>query len=584
MSGLTLGDGLQNVISGLGLGGDKNSYNRYAQTYISVGQINAAYRTSGLCRKVHDLKPQEMTRAGRDWQADARDITALTTTEATLGVWAKLRRGLEYATRYGGAALVIGVDRGDPSTPLLPAQVRKGDLKFIHVLTRHQISTPEMDWNAYSPYYGEPEYYQLRDGTIVDPSRVIPMIGQALPDPDLGEFWGDPLLMSLWTAISNSDLVQETIAALLPEIKSDTIAIPGLTRQLATQQYEQLLMRRVQMAQLFQSMFNVKLIDSGDGTEGSGEKWETRQISTSGYPELMTAFIGRVAAETDIPVTRLAGISPGGMQSTGKGEQQDFEKHISARQELDLRPVLDRLDPILVRSALGSDVPYWTFAPLSQLSEVERADVQYKRAQAFVARVNTGTINADALADAELNSMIESGDYPGLEQSIAKYGTQPEDPPEDDGTDPSAIVPVGDALPRTLYVRRDVVNTADITAWARAQGFTDIVPDLHVTIMYSRTPVDWIKMGEAYDATLTIDAGGPRVVEPLGTATAVLMFSSSSLAWRNMAMREAGAQFDYPEYQPHVTISYGKAPDLATVEPYRGKIVFGPEIFEEVKP
>lgn len=590
MNALTLSDGLQNVIAGLGGAGDKLTYNRYVTTHISSAQVDAAYRTSGLCRKVHDLKPQEMTRAGRDWQTDATDITTLTQAEKTLGVWAKLRLALEYAARYGGAAIVLGIDRGAPDTPLRPEMVRRGDLKFITVLTRDQITIEEIDQNPYSPFYGEPEYYRFRDGTVVDPSRVIPVIGQPLPNSDIGQFWGDPLLMSLWNAISNSDLVQSTIAALLPEIKADTLGIPGLTRQLATAEYERLLMKRVQTASLFQSMFNVKLIDSGDGAEGSGEKWETRQLNVSGYPELMTAFMGRVAAETDIPVTRLAGISPGGMQSTGKGEQVDFEKHISARQELDLRPIVDRLDQYLIPSALGArpNGLYWTFAPLSQMSEAERAEVQYKRAQAYQIRMNAGGINPDALSDAEVNSMIESGDYPGLEQSIAAHGLLSEEPePEDD---PSAIVPVGDAAPRSLYVRRDVVNVDELMAWAAEQGFTDIVPDMHVTIMYSRTPVDWIKMGDDYrDMTgdgkgqLVIKPGGPRVVEPLGSATAVLMFASSDLSWRNHEMREAGASFDYPDYQPHVTISYGKTPDLATIQPYRGRIVFGPEIFEEIR-
>ena len=44
------------------------------------------------------------------------------------------------------------------------------------------------------------------------------------------------------------------------------------------------------------------------------------------------------------------------------------------------------------------------------------------------------------------------------------------------------------------------------------------------------------------------------------------------------------ASFDFEQYQPHVTVTYAKPEglDLATVEPFRGKLEFGPEIFEEV--
>lgn len=144
-----------------------------------------------------------------------------------------------------------------------------------------------------------------------------------------------------------------------------------------------------------------------------------------------------------------------------------------------------------------------------------------------------------------------------------------------------------DARPRSLYVRRDVLNASEIAAWAEGQGIADLMPDLHVTIAFSRTAVDWIKMGADYrDADgkggFTIAPGGPRVVEPLGEMTAVLMFASSDLSYRNMSMREEGASWDHADYQPHMSLT--RAPiDLATIKPYRGKIELGPEVFEEVR-
>ena len=144
-----------------------------------------------------------------------------------------------------------------------------------------------------------------------------------------------------------------------------------------------------------------------------------------------------------------------------------------------------------------------------------------------------------------------------------------------------------DSVPKTLYVRRDVTNVKDIVAWARKQGFENIVPDLHVTIIYSKASVDWIKMGEPFEERLEIKAGGPRVVEPLGDQGAiVLMFASSALCWRHEDMTRRGASHDYEEFQPHITISYDPGPKvlggLAKLEPYRGPIVLGPEIFEDI--
>lgn len=48
-----------------------------------------------------------------------------------------------------------------------------------------------------------------------------------------------------------------------------------------------------------------------------------------------------------------------------------------------------------------------------------------------------------------------------------------------------------------LYVYRPVVNADVIIAWAKAQGFTTTLPasDMHVTICYSKEPVDWQAAG-----------------------------------------------------------------------------------------
>jgi hypothetical protein len=50
-------------------------------------------------------------------------------------------------------------------------------------------------------------------------------------------------------------------------------------------------------------------------------------------------------------------------------------------------------------------------------------------------------------------------------------------------------------------------------------------------------------------------------------------------------IKEGGATWDYADYQPHLTLTWQAAEDmnLADVEPYRGPIELGPEIFEEIR-
>lgn len=76
---------------------------------------------------------------------------------------------------------------------------------------------------------------------------------------------------------------------------------------------------------------------------------------------------------------------------------------------------------------------------------------------------------------------------------------------------------------------------------------------------------------------------GKRAVERFDGGAVVLRLDSPELQRRWRELRDAGASWDYPDYRPHVTITYdGDGVDLDAVEPYAGPLIFGPEEFAEV--
>lgn len=620
----TLADGYHNLMSRLGMGDDRSTAAGYYVPIIPQQQLEAAYRSSWLTRKVHDLPPFEMTRAGRNWQAEKEQIESLEKVEIDLRLWLKLRQVLTTARLHGGAALVLGVRQGSPEQPLRLEALTKDTLRYIFVASRHQLFAPQgFDTDPESDFFGQPAMWEMRGArgnrVNIHPSRVITFHGAPLPPgsvtlSQIDQFWGDPLLISIKSAIDNAETSQAAVATLLHEMKQDVISIPGLTEQIATEGAEEVLAKRIRAIAQFKSMFSALLLDAGTGGDnGEGaEKWETRQLSFAQHPELLRSFLGIVAGAADIPVTRLMGESPGGMQSTGKGEQDDFNRMISAKQKADLTPALARLDEILIRSTLGSRPPeiYSEFAPLEEADPTQDSENEKREAETVEIYTRTALIPNDALAKAAANRLIESGRWPGLDKAIEESDQELGEPPPVDETllpDPAnendvqqmaqrgtitrdmAIVLLADASPRSLYVRRDLVNAAEFTRWAKEQGFTAVDTDLHVTLIYSRTPLDWMKVGGDMwgekNGQITVPAGGPRLVEKLGDRGAVvLMFAASALTWRHEELKRAGAATDYDEYQPHVTITYTPPDgfDLRAVEPYRGALVFGPEIFEEI--
>jgi hypothetical protein len=111
----------------------------------------------------------------------------------------------------------------------------------------------------------------------------------------------------------------------------------------------------------------------------------------------------------DIPATRLLGQTPGGLQSTGQSDIRNYYDRISAGQNLEVRPALSRLDEILIRSALGSrpDAVQYTWAPLWQMTEVEKADVFAKKAKGTKDIADTGLIPDQAFARGVQNMFVE---------------------------------------------------------------------------------------------------------------------------------------------------------------------------------
>lgn len=140
---------------------------------------------------------------------------------------------------------------------------------------------------------------------------------------------------------------------------------------------------------------------------------------------------------------------------------------------------------------------------------------------------------------------------------------------------------------KTLYIQRALRNADDLVAWAKKAGFETALPadDMHVTLAFSKEPVDWDKVPRS-DLPIMRVTGGKRSIERLGPdgEAVVLRFESDELNARHNEIRSAGASWDWPGYKPHISISYnGGSVDLDKIIPHDGVLEFGPEAWAEVK-
>lgn len=603
-------DGLANLITGLGTRADARSGRFYFAQHLGPQQIEEAYEASAMLRKAITIPATERIRAWRDWQADDDQIEALEAEEQRHQMIAKVKQ-CEILRGLGGGALIL-VGPGDPAMPI--NVTGKGGLVAVNVVSRWHLEGQDWIDDLASPDYGQPTYWLIngqRGQTRLHPSRVVCFRAEPLPSVWNGDwaerFWGRGRVTSLLEPAQNLDEALATFSAIIKDALTIDVGVSRLLELVATDDGEKRLMRRLSLMIQGSSILNGKVYDLGDAEGKGGEKIDRHQVTWAGIPEIVRVYAEALSAASDIPVTRLWGTSAKGLNATGEGDDTNWTKMVETGRELETRPCLEQVDAALIPSALGARPPeiWWKFAALDVPDEKEETDRFKTWTEAMDRVALSGAVPEAAFNETYQNGLRENGWAPGIDAALDKipederFGGAPDD------TDPSALraenepAPrvandsrfLADAEPRTLYVSRKVVNAAEIIRWAKGQGLEATLPaeDMHVTIAFSRNPVDWFAVGSDWsgdeNGNLRIKPGGPRTVERLGDGDAVaLLFQNDDLRWRHERIIEAGASWDWPEYRPHITLSWqAEGVDVGALEPYTGPIVLGPELFAEVR-
>jgi uncharacterized protein len=451
-----IGDGVTEAIQFAGAGSYfGNRFGGVMERLFAPQLAAAAYLCSGMLQKVIDIPAADRVREWRDWQAEKGQIEAIEAEESRLQIIAKVKF-CEVLRGVGGGALIL-VTPGDGEymqQELRPDSIGKGQLVAVNVARRGELIPEDFDIDLASPTYGEPRMWRVStggtggQGAKIHPSRVIAFRGDPYPAAETvgmeDRYWGISKLLRVYREVQKSDDAQRWFAELVRKAKLLRIGIPNLT-DFSTDTAQSRLNRRMAAIAQGEGILNAVVYDAGSGKESAnpGEQIDDYQITWAGIPAMMDAFDQRVAAVADIPFTRLMGRSPSGMNATGESDQENWNKMVVAGQKLELRPCLEKLDPVLLRSAGVADPSKvtWKFAPLSVPTEQQEAETFDKTMDAMTKLQATGTVPDVAFTKGMQNLLSEREYVPGLDAALEeipeneRFGLNP----DDDGTDPSAL-------------------------------------------------------------------------------------------------------------------------------------------------
>ncbi len=135
-----------------------------------------------------------------------------------------------------------------------------------------------------------------------------------------------------------------------------------------------------------------------------------------------------------------------------------------------------------------------------------------------------------------------------------------------------------------LYVYRPLLNEDDVRHWAKEQGL-EIVSNMHVTLAFSRNGIqNWSVVKDVKPCNIyNTDPNKLRQFDLFGRSGTILVLklNSPELTQRWEELIAAEATWDYPTYEPHITLSYsGYNYDIKQIIPYDGELIFGPEVYE----
>lgn len=412
-------DAFSNPAARLGFGTlDLTQATTYPMTRMTQNYelLTSLYRDNWIIQNIVATIPNDMIRKWYEVKSGISQeyIDLLTKLERKTQLRKKLLLGMYWGRLYGGAVGVILIKgQDDLSQPLDLDAVLPGSFLGLQIFDRWSGVYPEGELvtDPSDPDFGLPAYYTVRDDTggyvvaRVHHSRILRFIGRELPwlEQVTETYWGESEIEAIYSEIARRDNVAANIAGLTFRANVNYMETDGLDQLLGTANVE--MQRRfwnVLAAQsVMESNFGMRVINKGDAIHNT-------QYTFTGLPEVYDRVMMDVAGAARTPVTKLFGRSPAGLNATGEADMQNYYDYIDGLRENELRPIIERLLPIMALSAWGviPDDLDIRFPAMQTADAREQAEITERNTNAVLAVYQNDLIDA-ATAQQELQAIGE---------------------------------------------------------------------------------------------------------------------------------------------------------------------------------
>lgn len=404
-------DGFDNFLSKIGLNNNNLlSEGTYTLNLVTRNRLllEASYRGSWIVGAVVDSVAEDMTRAGVavTTTKGEKNLKKLKVATARLKIGQSLCNAIKWGRLYGGALAIVQIQGQKLDTPLNLDTIGKDQFRGLVVYDRWQLNPSFDEVIDSGPDMGLPKYYYIvtdmsvASGTStkaatsqikVHHSRVIRFTGIDLPyfQAMTEMMWGESVLERLWDRLIAFDNATMSSASLIDRANLRHVGIEGLREVIGAGGEAQAgLAAMFDMVRSMQSNEGFTVFDKND-------EFQTTSYTFAGLSDMLLQFSQQVSGAAKIPLTRLFGQSPAGLNATGDADIRMYYDNIAAAQYAELGEGWVMILKIMWRSLFGEAPPDdldYTFVPLWQMSATDKANIGKSNTETII-----GALEADAI-------------------------------------------------------------------------------------------------------------------------------------------------------------------------------------------
>ena len=281
--------------------------------------------------------------------------------------------------------------------------------------------------------FGKTEYYTIcpMNGNPFDVhhSRLLMFNGETLPRREriANNGAGLSCLDGVIKAIRRNDTAHARALDIIERVSQAVLKLKGLSDMLMTDEGTMAVKTRLDLLDMSRNILNSMAIDMEDD-------FQIHNMSVTGIREIIQEFQQEISGMTGIPVTILFGRSPGGENSTGAADFENYYNAVRRYQHTKMKPQLEKLIKMIQYCkngpTNGKEYENWQieFNPLKEMTEREEIDIASSKAGVNKTKVDT----VKAMLDMQIMDAKEARAYLYKETEIVPNAKVPEQKPQEE--------------------------------------------------------------------------------------------------------------------------------------------------------